>query len=168
MEAFRLHAMSEIQLGVGNAFIELLLTNERSGRIEEVAAGHGRLLQNRGSGLAIRSNLVTGSLVEAARHDDSKALGFEAVRGGPDAIGGSIVVIAAFRRYTRRPCGRVAADVHLFALGHEGEAGEGIRVLAADQCADAAEARLRDAQARTVAGIPDQFLEECRHELAMM
>src|SRR5262249_46636224 len=97
-----------------------------------------------------------------------ETFGLEAVRGSTNAIGGAIVVVAAFQRCARRPGGGIAADVNLFALGHHGEARERIRVLTADQRADAAHAGCGCAQTSAIAGIPDELFVERRHELAVM
>lgn len=100
VETLRLQAPREIQLGIGDAFIELLLTHERSGRVEKVASSHRGLLEHSGGGLIVSGDVLAGGLVEATRHDDSEALGLKAVCRRTDAIGGAIC-----RSCRRRPGG---------------------------------------------------------------
>jgi hypothetical protein len=58
--------------------------------------------------------------------------------------------------------------VDLLALAHQRVAGQRVGVLAADQRADAADARVGHAQACTIAGRPDELLVERGHELAVL
>lgn len=107
-----------------------------------------------GDARAVREEGVVLSL---SRTGLTATVGF--ILGGFDGAGG------ARRRPRRRPRG----NVQLFALGHERETRERVGVLAAEQSADAAAGfGGDDAEAVPVAGAPDEFLVEGRHEFAVV
>src|SRR5213078_3750059 len=114
------------------------------------------------------AELVTHRRIHEAGHDDREDLGLERMRPGPDPDGRRQIVVAAVPRIARRPHRWIRRDVNLLALGHQGEAGERVGVLAADQDADAAQPRLAHTQTGAVAIGPRELLPERRHELAVV
>src|SRR2546427_2262461 len=83
-------------------------------------------------------------------------------------MAGRQIVVPAVPRIARRPHRWIRRDVNLLALGHQGEAGERVGVLAADQDADATQPRLAHTQTGAVAIGPRELLPERRHELAVV
>lgn len=160
--------LGEIAISINDAILIVLedladgLTvgaNDHSG-----AEAHALILQpSLGIGITAR-HLLHGIVINGGGAADAEYLRLESVGAGTDAQAVIVVIVGALSG----PGGRVDTDVELLALSNQRIAGQSVRVLAADESADAAYLGVVNIQSGAVAEGPDELLAPGGQQLAVM
>lgn len=168
MKPLGLNTVVEIDIGIADTFIDHFITNWRSSRSKEKAAGVRTGIYDRCDGRIIQSSGSVCAIIKATCDNNCEALGLEAMRRGTDAVGRPVVIVVALCGNASGPDRRITAYMNLLGLRHQTVAREWICVFPADETANTTNSCICDNQTCAVAGIPNQFLEESCDQLSMV